>query len=79
MLTIKDIIELYQEGVNLEFKNGRHPDGLKGVWCLPEQEIRVYLPSMDSETDKYITIIHEFLHARDHIILDINSIEEKAI
>lgn len=77
MLTIENIVELYQSGVNLEFKNGRHPDGIKGVWCLAELEARVYLPAIESEDDKNITIIHELLHARDHIILDVSGIDSE--
>lgn len=83
MLTIKQIIKLYQEGVDICFKRKPHPDRLKGEFDPASLEVIVYLPAQESEQDMGITVLHEFIHARNnsrHILAEIDSaIENEAL
>ncbi len=67
MLTTKQIIKLYQEGVDLRFKRKPHPDRLKGEFDPASLEVIVYLPAQESEYDMGITVLHEFIHARNSL------------
>lgn len=66
MLTLKQIIKLYQEGVEIKFIKKPHPDCLKGEFDPSNLEILVYLSHADSKTDKDLTILHELVHARNN-------------
>ncbi len=68
MLSIPDVKRLEEEGVEVRLMRGRHPEGLKGWWLPDELEARIYLPSITSEKEIDITILHEFIHARNWLI-----------
>lgn len=67
MLNIPQIIELYKEGLDLHIKRS-HPLNLKGEFDPSQMEIFIYSYNLESDYDRNITILHEFIHARDDII-----------
>ena len=66
MLTIDQVNEIYREGFDLRLKRTRHP-GFKGEIDPSTYEIIIYQANTESQYDKDITILHEFLHARDEL------------
>jgi len=66
MLTIDQVNEIYQEGFDLRLKRTPHP-GFKGEIDPSTYEIIIYQSNTESQYDKDITILHEFLHARDEL------------
>ncbi len=79
MLTIENIISLYTQGLETHLRQIPHPERLKGE-CLDTSPlvINIYLPAIESEEDYYITILHEFIHARD-ISLKEDAVETEAL
>lgn len=67
MLTIEDIKQAYEEGITLRLKRKPAPDKRKGEFDLLNLEVRIFLPGAESKEDKELTILHEFIHARDGI------------
>jgi len=67
MLTIDQVIKIYEEGFDLLLK-GVSRSGLKGELDPGTLEINIYQSNVDSEYDRDITILHEFIHARDEIL-----------
>lgn len=65
MLTKKDIIQLYQDGLEVKLRRKKHPAKLKGDYDPSHFEISIFLPELVSEFEFGITILHEFIHARD--------------
>ncbi len=66
MLTLKQIIELYQDGVEIRFKKKPHHNGIKGEFDPASLEVIIYLAHINSKFDRDITILHEFVHAKNH-------------
>jgi len=66
MLTIKQINRIYQKGFELRLKKNPHP-AFKGEIDPATLEIFIYQANVESQYDEDITILHEFLHARDEI------------
>ncbi|MBI2671849.1 hypothetical protein HYX16_02855 [Candidatus Woesearchaeota archaeon] len=65
MLTIRQIIKLCEDGVDITFKKTRQKS-LKGEYSDQALEIIIYMDNIGSEYDLDITILHEFIHARDY-------------
>ena len=63
MLTINQIVRLYEEGVDIKFKKYSDCNN-KGEFDPCTLEIYIYDNNLDSECDKDITILHEFVHAK---------------
>ncbi len=63
MLTLNQIIKLYEEGIEIKFSKDRKEKYLKGYYEFPE--ITIYNNNMESREDMYITILHELIHARN--------------
>lgn len=85
MLTKKDVLRLYDEGLEIKFRRKRNPEKLKGDYDPASQQINIYLPHIASGQERDITILHEFIHARDDgkIVVSKNScsagVEREAI
>ena len=67
VLTIHQVNELFAEGVGIKFRRKAHPFGDKGNYDPSQLRIEVYTPNLESRIDRDITILHEFIHARDEI------------
>ena len=70
MLTIKQIIKLSEESLEVKLKKKVLPElsYVKGEYDPSEKIIIVYLPNVESEEDFNLTLLHEFVHARDDLI-----------
>jgi len=82
MLTIDDVVRLYgDKDVETCLRRKSHPLKLKGQ--LSEGEglgmVNVYEPQIESQQDYDRTVLHEFVHARDTIILDITSRDDNEV
>lgn len=64
MLTSKDIINLY-EIVEIKFYCKKQKDLRKGDYDPSLSQINIYLSNVNSEYERDITILHEFIHARN--------------
>ncbi len=78
MLTIKDIIYSYSEGVDIEFIKKPPVNHRKGDYCPSELKAIIYKESITSEKDMHITILHEFVHARNNENPEIQLEEEES-
>lgn len=67
MLTIHQLVKIYEEGVNIHFKEKPSPKGFKGEYDPSSLEILIYTPAIESKSDGDLTILHEFVHARDDV------------
>ena len=65
MLTRKDVIQLYRDGLEVKLRRKKHPAKLKGDYDPSHFEISIFLPQLVSEFEFTITLLHEFIHARD--------------
>ncbi|MFC1837649.1 hypothetical protein ACFLYW_03110 [Thermodesulfobacteriota bacterium] len=65
MLTKKEVIQLYRDGLEVRLRRKRHPEKLKGDYDPSHFEISIFLPELISEFEFGITLLHEFIHARD--------------
>ena len=70
MLTIDHVIQLCEDGVGICFKRKPHPLGFKGEWDVSTLGIYIFVPHCNSLADRDITLIHEFIHARNDLIFD---------
>ena len=68
MLTIDQIVKVSEEGVNILFKDTSDHFGYKGVYDPSMQKIIIYKKAIDSPYDFHITLLHEFVHARNEIL-----------
>lgn len=70
MLTINQIIRCCQKRLDIRFKRKPHPFGRTGEYDSDGEddapEIIIYPTSTNFERD--ITILHEFIHARDDLL-----------
>ena len=82
MLTRKEVTQLYRDGLEVRLRRKRHPEKLKGDYDPSHFEISIFLTDLASEFEFGITLLHEFIHARDERkgVLDINddTVEEEA-
>ena len=67
MLTIKQIIKMYEEGVEMHFSRAHVPPDFKGEYDPARQRIIIYTRSIVSPIDRDLTILHEHIHARDDV------------
>ena len=67
MLTLNQVIKLYEDGLEIKFENRWKKDGRKGDYNPPELEVLIYKLNIESIIDRDITILHELIHARDEI------------
>ena len=65
MLTRKEVTQLYRDGLEVRLRRKRHPQKLKGDYDPSRFEISVFLADLASEFEFGITLLHEFIHARD--------------
>lgn len=65
MLTLNQVIKLYEEGLEIKFENRWKKDGRKGDYNHSELEVLIYKLNIESIIDRDITILHELIHARN--------------
>jgi hypothetical protein len=65
MLTRKEVTQLYRDGLEVRLRRKRHPEKLKGDYDPSHFEISVFLADIATEFEFGITLLHEFIHARD--------------
>jgi hypothetical protein len=65
MLTKKEVTQLYRDGLEVRLRRKNHPEKLKGDYDPSNFEISVFLADLASELEFDITLLHEFIHARD--------------
>ena len=67
MLTTKQVDALYHDGVEIKFnlKPPKTSPSEKGSYDPGTLEVSVYRLNIDSILDRDLTILHEFVHARD--------------
>jgi hypothetical protein len=70
VLSVDDIIRLYEEGVKIRFRRKPDPGGDRGDYDPDRLEVNVYLSHNESREDLELTILHELYHAKDDIIND---------
>lgn len=65
MLTKTNVIQLYNDGLVIRWRRKKHPQQLKGEFDPVAFEVNIYTQHLLSEHDRDITLLHEFIHARD--------------
>jgi hypothetical protein len=65
MLTKKEVTQLYRDGLEVRLRRKRHPEKLKGDYDPSRFEISIFPTDLVSEFEFGITLLHEFIHARD--------------
>ncbi len=65
MLTKNNVIQLYNDGLAIRRHRKKHPQQLKGEYDPVGFEVNIYTPHLTSERDRDMTLLHEFVHARD--------------
>ena len=65
MLNKKEVTQLYRDGLEVRLRRKRHPENLKGDYDPSRFEISIFLTDLASELEFNITLLHEFIHARD--------------
>ena len=65
MLSKKDVLTLYDEGLEIKFRRKPHPDKLRGEYNPGAFQVNIYSPAITSGRERDLTILHEFIHARD--------------
>ena len=68
MLTINQIDKVLKKGVKLSLENTANQLGYKGIYEPGLQKITIYNKAISSLYDFDITLLHEFVHARDDIL-----------
>jgi Zn-dependent peptidase ImmA (M78 family) len=64
MLTQKQLINLFESGVDIHFKTDRRTK--KTGLYTPDLDIDIYLNNISSDREKCISVLHELIHARDN-------------
>lgn len=79
MLTIEDIVALSENvNVHVNWHQQRHED--KGQWGKGEtDDVILYMKNIVSQEDLDITILHEFVHARDNCLLEREFVPESEV
>lgn len=65
MLTKNNVIQLYNDGLVIRRHRKKHPQQLKGEYDPEGFEVNIYAQHLLSEHDRDMTLLHEFIHARD--------------
>jgi len=65
MLSKKNVIQLYNDGLVIRWRRKKHPQQLKGEFDPAAFEVNIYTRHLLSEHDRDLTLLHEFIHARD--------------
>lgn len=65
MLTIHQVNTLYRDGVDIRFKKKKGSNRLKGEYDPNSLEGIIYMKEVESLEDRDITMLHEFIHARN--------------
>ena len=68
MLTINQIVKLYEDGFEINVKRKPHPAGFKGEYDPATLEAAIYEPALESAFDRDLTILHEAIHCRNAVI-----------
>jgi len=66
MLTINQIVAVYESGVDVSIRKKNNPS-IKGEYDPSTLEINLFPENNASSEDFEITILHEFIHARDDV------------
>lgn len=74
MLTIEQIIKLHDSGVTINFSD--EPSEMKGCYDPSTTDITIFSNSLESEEDYCITLLHEFIHAKDDLFYDNKDISD---
>ena len=67
MLTEKEVTQLYRHGLEVRLRRKKHPQSLKGYFDPSNFEISIFLPGLVSEFEFGVTLLHEFIHARNDL------------
>lgn len=67
MLTENRVLKFYQDGIRLRFSRKRVKSFFKGEYDPSEFMITIYTSNTNSRFDRDITILHEYIHARDDV------------
>lgn len=78
MLTTRQVIKLAGR-IDVELCTNKHSYFIKGSYLPDFELITIYLPDIDSEEDFDVTLVHEFIHARDKTSDCERTTEEEAI
>ncbi len=70
ILTIEDITNLANLGLEVIRKEESDPEGAKGWFCPMEKAVDIHLPAIEYPTDEAQTLYHEFLHAKMNLIYE---------
>lgn len=65
MLSKKEVIRLYNDGLTIRWRRKKHPQQIKGEYDPVGFEVHIYTPHLVSEHDRDMTLLHELVHARD--------------
>lgn len=66
MLTASQVIALCQEeGIVVKLKRTALDNKVQGDYVQADHEVILYLPNITSQSDFDLTLLHEFIHARD--------------
>ena len=63
MLNIEQLVKLHDSGLSVELSDEITP--LKGLYDPSFFHIKLFEESLSSKKDRDLTILHEFIHARD--------------
>jgi len=66
MLKIKDILKL-RDGLELILKREITSEEFKGLYEPDSKRIIIFYSNIKNKKDMDLTLLHEFVHARDHI------------
>ena len=86
MLTVHQIVKLFESGVSVKSKQ-RHSKHFLGVYDHSQLEISIYeaeikrearIEGENLEKQRGVTILHEFVHARDDCIQSARSPKKRA-
>ena len=66
MLTIEEIRKIRKRGVTLRYSRSKK-EKIKGEYIHDNLEVIIYKSNIISSYDNEMTILHEFVHARDYI------------
>ena len=72
MLSKSAVRMAYEKGLETRLSIRLHPQGNRGLYDPQTKRIFVYLSAISSWYDFYITLLHEFIHARDDLIRSIS-------
>ena len=62
---MNEVTQLYRDGLEIRLRRKKHPEGLRGVYDPSRFEINIFLIDLVSESEFGVTLLHEFIHARD--------------